>query len=372
VSSFCVAPWVSISTDVNGSIRPCCRYEQPEKQHNYKMPFLKDGNIQDLYNGKEMKALRTAFVEGKLPYECHWCWAEEKAGIKSFRERYNERGYEYDMENPSPQILDLKLSNICNLKCRMCSPQASSLIAKEQGESDEYWIENKIIGTDQEEIFFEKWVPDMKELELTGGEPFFSPENKQMLEKIVDSGHAAHIKLLITTNGMFYIPKLMEKIAAFQEVTFSLSIDDIGPRLEYARGNANWKLISSNLRKIKENYPSFAVNIYRTVNNFNIYHLEELDRFGLEEDINVVNGVLHSPKHLCIQNLPELIKSEILEKYESMNSKSYENIFSFMNTPGRDCLFLFHSETKKLDEKRNESFAKAYAEWAEILLFDEV
>lgn len=372
LNKFCVAPWVSISTDVNGSIRPCCRYEQPEKQQQYKMPWLKDGDIHDLYNGEEMKKLRQAFLDGKMPYECHWCWSEEKAGIESFRERYNAREYNYDLDNPSPQILDLKLSNICNLKCRMCSPQASSLIAKEQGKSNEYWIQNKIIGTEQEKTFFNQWVPNMKELELTGGEPFFSPENKELLTKIVDSGYAKNIKLLITTNGMFYIPELMEKISNFKYVTFSLSIDDLGPRLEYARGNANWNLISKNLKQMKKNYPDFSINIYRTINNYNIYHLDELDRYCLKEDINIVNGVLHDPKHLCIQHLPKIIKQEITEKYESLNSNPYEGILSFMNTPGRDALFSFHTETKRLDNIRNESFVKAFPEWSELLLYDEV
>ena len=190
MSRFCPAPWINISTDVNGSIRPCCRYEQPGGQSKYKMPWMKNGKLDEIYNGPEMQALRDAFKNGIEPNECSWCWKEEAVGIKSFREKYLERNYLYSEDDLIPQIYDLKLSNVCNLKCRMCGPQASSSIAKEENISNEYWLENKIIGTENENVFFNDWLPAMQELELTGGEPFFSPENKQLIERIVDSGHA--------------------------------------------------------------------------------------------------------------------------------------------------------------------------------------
>ena len=69
MSNFCYAPFISISTDVNGSIRPCCRYAQPDKQREYKMPNMKDGRIDKLFNGKEFQMLRQAFRDGKQPVE---------------------------------------------------------------------------------------------------------------------------------------------------------------------------------------------------------------------------------------------------------------------------------------------------------------
>ena len=366
---FCPAPWISISTDCNGSIRPCCRYSQPEKQVMYTMPWMRDGNIHELYNGLEMKKLRQAFLDGKKPYECQWCWTEEDAGTVSFRQKYLEREYKFDMDNPTPQIIDLKLSNVCNLKCRMCVPTASSLIAKEQGVHDDYWTSMKILGTEQEKTFFEDWLPNMKEIELTGGEPFFSPENKKLIEKIVDSGHAEHIKILITTNGMFYIPKLMEKMKSFSHVTISLSVDDIGPRLEYARGNSNWNTIKNNISEMLTNYPDFSINIYRTVNNFNIYHLDELEAYAMNRDINIVNGLLHEPHYLCIKNLSPFIKEEIANRYKSSNLNKYDDILNFMNTTGKDTSYQFYEETQKLDIKRNQQFEKSFPEWSEVLMF---
>ena len=76
-SSFCPAPWYHISTDVNGSIRPCCRYKQPlgsnnDGQEKYKMPWMYTDTLEKHWNGPEFKKLRKAFMNGEKPPECEW------------------------------------------------------------------------------------------------------------------------------------------------------------------------------------------------------------------------------------------------------------------------------------------------------------
>lgn len=365
MSRFCVAPWVNISTDVNGSIRPCCRYEQPSRQKQYKMSWMKDGTLDQLYNSKEMKSLREAFLRGEEPEECNWCWKEESAGVQSFRQHYNKLNLTYELEEPLPQLLDLKLSNVCNLKCRMCGPQASSSIAKEQGRLNPYHISNKIIGTQNEEVFLEKILPQVSYLELTGGEPFFSSENKKLIELVSETDYAKNISLKITTNAMFYVPELMEKMKSFKKVGIALSIDDINERLEYQRNNSNWKQVQDNVFKMMSNYPYFEIVIYRTINNFNIYYLDELDNWAREKNIIVMNGFLHEPKYLNIQYLPNYAKLEVKNKLDP----NYQNVISFMNDCDEQMLLDFHYQTDLLDLKRQQSFKKTFKEWAEILLW---
>ena len=366
MSRFCAAPWISISTDVNGSIRPCCRYEQPERQTKYKMPWMKDGTLDQLYNGPEMKALRHAFLNGEEPEECGWCWNEEAVGVLSFREKYNNTwNLDYDLENPLPQLLDLKLSNICNLKCRMCGPQASSSIAKELNILNPYHLENKIIATDNESIFFEEILPNLKYLELTGGEPFYSPENKKLIKAVASTKYAKNIFLKITTNGMFKDMSLLDSMKNFKRVDIVFSVDDIGPRLEYARGNSSWEIIKNNIFFISKNYQKFNTLIYRTINNFNIYYLDELDTWCIDNQIKVENGLLHEAKYLSIQYLPEFAKEEVVEKFKC----KYKGVLDFMNTNTEHKLTEFHKQTKLLDKLRKEDFKLVFPEWAEILLW---
>lgn len=369
---FCPAPWINISTDVNGSIRPCCRYEQPERQVDYKMPWMHDsGDLTTLYNDEKIEKLRRAFLQGEKPNECNWCWTEEKLGIRSFRQIYIDRKYDIDFEETQqiPKILDLKLSNVCNLKCRMCTSRASSSIAKEENKIEPYHQEFKILHSYKEKDFVDNWLPQILELELTGGEPFFSPENKQIIELAVITGHCSHIDLLITTNAMFYIPNLMEKMKNFKNVRISFSVDDIGPRLEYARSGAKWEIIQKNISNIITNYPEFDAKIYRTVNNFNINHLQELDEWAMNNDVEVINGFLHEDKQLNIQHLPYWIKEKINEKYKSKNS--YQHILDFMNEEKENLLWEFHKEIQRLDIIRNESFKEIHPQWAELLFMND-
>ena len=368
MSRFCSAPWINISTDVNGSIRPCCRYAQPGNQKKYKMPYMKDGTLDVLYNGQEMKNLRKAFLNGEEPEECNWCWREESAGIKSFRMKYNSKfKLDYSNDNPMPQTLEMKLSNVCNLKCRMCSPVASSSIAKEMKVFNPYHVSNKILSTDNESIFFEKILPGVSFIELTGGEPFYSEENRKLIELISDTKYCENIWLYITTNGMFHEPKILEKMKKYKKVTIAFSVDDVGQRLEYARSNSNWETIKKNIFYVRDMFSNFKIFIHRTVNNFNVYYLDELDDWAKRSGVDVFDAFLHEPEYLSIQNLSSLAKNEIELKLDN----KHESVIDFMNDgkPNVETLLSFQKQTKFLDNLRKESFEKIYPEWAEILIY---
>ena len=45
-------------------------------------------------------------------------------------------------------------------------------------EEQRYFKQHKIFNTENESIFFNQWLPNIEEIELTGGEPFISLENK--------------------------------------------------------------------------------------------------------------------------------------------------------------------------------------------------
>ncbi len=392
-NKFCPLPWYNISTDVNGSIRPCCRYAQPhiktteynENQPDFPMPWLQDMTIKEAWNSEQLKALRKAFLEGKKPTECSWCWKEEDNGVESYRQHHLKYKSHY-FENldltidtsPNPRVFDLKLSNVCNLKCRMCSPVASSSIFKEKQSLGElhssqikeysYWLSNKILGTENESDFFD-WLPHIDKIELTGGEPLVSYENNKLIGLISESPYASQIELVLTTNCTYYSPKLVEELSKFKNVKICASIDDLGKRLEYARHGSNWLNIEKNILKYKDT--GFVFNIWATVNNYNIWYLDSLIEYFDNIDIEIVLGVLHEPEPLCIAYLPNYVKDCIVDKYHA-NHKNYEMlkpILSFLNSSIEDKSVSFLNYTRKLDNVRNESFSEVFPEWKNILYY---
>jgi MoaA/NifB/PqqE/SkfB family radical SAM enzyme len=371
MSKFCAAPWFNISTDVNGSIRPCCRYSQPERQVDHIMPNMKNGPIDSLWNSPAMFALRQAFLDGKAPKECNWCWREEEVGVQSFRENYNQiyqTRPDSVIANP-PTHYDLKLSNVCNLKCRMCTPTASSSILKElkaQGDvfkDADYYLSNKIIGTPNEEIFM-SWLPTIEHIELTGGEPFTSNENKLVISMIANSAYAQNITILITTNGTHYNKKIVNDLKKFKQVRISVSVDDLDNRLEYARHGSNWNTIKRNTELLAKD---FHVAIYCTVNNYNIFYLDDLYQYCLDTNINYVRGFLHEPEMLSIKNLHPLIKQRVLEKYQ--HSNSFKDVVDFMMQSGDDLTINMHRSIDSLDKIRGESFEDVFPEWSDVICY---
>ena len=377
-----MAPWAAISTDVNGSIRPCCRFNQPQKQVEHVMPFMTDGTLDELWNSEPLKKLRQAFIDGKTPIECRQCINEEESGLWSYRqemnsflEKYPHQKERYDFtstESPPPFYIDLKLTNVCNLKCRMCSPMASSLIQKEQEKEygfkgDDYWHANKIVNTYNEESF-KRWLPNIDYIVFTGGEPFVGKENRDLIQLIIDEGHASRIDLHFNTNGMVMPQAIINMLLQFKHVNIAFSVDDIDARLNYHRHGADWELIKKNIQKVPLD-KNIRIAIYSTVNNYNVWYVEEAMEEFRKLTPNVSYDFVYEPAFLSPRCLNSFIKEEIIEKYSG--KEDYEKIIKYVKSSGVDRTIEFHDQIRKLDKIRNENFAEIFPEWSEVVMYNE-
>ena len=136
---FCVLPWVSLEASPVGTVRPCCLAEQ-ELTDNAGQKFnLATATFDSIQRSSSMQQLRTQFLAGEQPATCRKCWREERAGRTSKRMHTLDRlkhmlaaETEWTAEAKPLMFLDLKLGNICNLKCRICGSWSSSTFATEE------------------------------------------------------------------------------------------------------------------------------------------------------------------------------------------------------------------------------------------------
>lgn len=386
--NFCMLPWINISTDVNGSIRPCCKFAQPHSDNEYQMPNMKESNLGNLWNDEKIKRLRQAFIDGKRPKECQSCWNEEKAGIPSFRKEFirlknitisDDLDFSSSIVMQPPTTIDLKLNNVCNLKCRICGPQASSTFNKELKQTynvsladSSYWMSNKIVGTENENIF-KQWLGNIQHLEITGGEPFASVENIEILQLCVDNKASDKISLVINTNGTHYREKFISLLENFKQITIIFSIDDIFERFEYQRYPASWNTVQQNLDKfinLSKKNSNIKLGISCTVSNFNVFYLDEfLNWYSYYAgNIFLLFNILHYPLHQSIKYLPDDVKYLLIEKFK--NDKRLVSILNFLS-PGfinDDLKFIkFLSEVKRLDFVRQQKFDHVFQGWENIL-----
>ena len=78
-------------------------------------------------------------LDNKADKNCTWCLHRtiEDDDFFYLRDHYNARLIDEDIDyldanNFDLRFIDLHWSNICNLRCVMCWPQQSSLIAKDE------------------------------------------------------------------------------------------------------------------------------------------------------------------------------------------------------------------------------------------------
>lgn len=381
--TFCTLPWVNLSTDVNGSLRPCCKFAQPEASNEYQLPNMKEGTLDILWNDQRFQALRQAFLDGKKPKECQSCWDEEAAGMPSFRVQWaKDKKINTDdviftpIATQGPRAMDLKLNNVCNLKCRICGPQASSTFLKEYQErfnikieDGSYWLSNKILETANEAVILQ-WAQDLIHLEVTGGEPMASPENIKVLELLINSGRAEHISILLNTNGTLYNKKFLDLLVKFKEITLCISVDDLGERLEYERYPTEWNTVQDNIKKfieLKKQHSNLFLTLCPTVSVFNVYYLPEYLQWSQSMNMFTYFNILHYPPSHSIKNLPDKLKEIVSFRLDKPEFNIVKN-FLHLTADDQNLIKEFINKNTELDNFREQQFKITFGQWGQMIM----
>ena len=353
-------------------------YNSTLKKPNGQEYLIQKDDIDDITNSNEMETIRKRFLAGTQPRGCHRCWMEELSGKKSKRVRDNQK-YQHHIkdnvifaEQQKPRYLDLKLGNICNLKCRICSPQYSSRWITEQKRYDKIdGIQNDYSRLDWPEKSEHFWktiegvMPHLEHLDFTGGEPFMIKEHFALLEKIIDGGYAKNITLHYNSNGtQLPLPALKNIWPNFKYVDVHFSIDGIDKKFEYQRHPAKWQDAISNMSVFKEyQTPTFDLCICHTVNIFNVFYLPEFLDWTKKFGMKVYLNNLHEPKHYNITCLPYGVKLIIKQKLEEYKGINLNNVINFMMSGDNVQHFKqFQHHTTRTDIVRHETFDKVFPE----------
>jgi MoaA/NifB/PqqE/SkfB family radical SAM enzyme len=396
--NFCLYPFSHFQLDPDGRARPCCKYKVGDPTWQKDVPKLPDVDIGELWEQPEFQTLRDQFLRNERPTGCKACWDEEAAGIKSMRLQREEGGQQHPwmtffkhVPRLYPKSLDLKLSNLCNLKCRICTPFLSTQWMKEiidlkvndMGDVKTFTRNSreKFSENPSNEEILKLWAPTIDYLEFYGGEPLMQQEHDKILRIMNEHGKPENTGLYYNTNGTICDEEFFKLWAPFREVIMNFSIDDIGTRFEFQRKNAIWNETLENMVKYKELAAKYNVNmtmrLYTTVGILNVLYLTEFFEFVKQNDMKVLLNLVHYPHHYSIVNLPIKVKDVIKERLLSIDTNGYlaewsptiDNIINFMY--GAECdvelLKTFFHKTRIHDEYRNESFSDTFPELYEML-----
>jgi MoaA/NifB/PqqE/SkfB family radical SAM enzyme len=422
--TFCVYPWLHHQVTPQGHFNYCCipmHTDIRDAEGGRPLNVLDDG-LMTSWNSQEMQQIRQQMLSGKKVKGCQKCYFQEGIGKKSHRQMYNEEWMnkigieniknivdrsvenEFIVDQP-PIYLDLRLGNLCNLKCRMCNPRNSTQIAKEWSELDtssagEYSRFWQPYGMDNQEIkeWFnqpEFWsqldalIPNLRKVYMTGGEPSLIQGNQVFLQQCVSMGFAKNIELFFNLNMTRLSEEFVNLLPQFEWVGINASLDGHGIVNEYIRSPSKWSVIQENFERLSRlSGFNFELGISTVVQVYNILDLTDL--FDFAEEISAQFGIIvhfdlmfcMNPLFLDVKILPSNIKLEAIRRLQSFASRSMifrrgerrdqslingvQSLIKLLQEhqdfeePDKINDFLVY--TKTLDQKRRQSFRESLPE----------
>lgn len=323
-------------TIFSDGIAPCCVIK------SYKKPLSEIGN----------RNVFDDLITGKPPIECEECIIAESRNLQSYRQLLNKMVEPYE----GLQIIDIRNSNLCNLKCRTCNPDASSQWAKEN--SNVIPITQSLPLEKYYDVFL---TPQANSFYFTGGEPFLIQNHWTMLEKLIELGYSKNIILKYNTNltVLKYKDKDIKHLwEQFKQVTIMCSLDATSERFNYIRSGGNWHEVEKNLIEILS-YKNVLVKIAYTVSILNIWNMSDDLTYFKSLNIPADISILNNPDILSVNCIPDELKNTAIESLmlckELISNADYNALQNMiLNNNSKHLFKSTMSHILYLDKIRNE------------------
>jgi sulfatase maturation enzyme AslB (radical SAM superfamily) len=278
--SICINPWVLMHDGQSGYTNLCGRNWDRIKKRK---------DIVDWKNDPEYDEIRKKMLSGEKLSGCKGCYNFEKKGIRDMRwtdsfdwiTRLKIKSLEDLKKFKNPVYFEVRPSNKCNLKCRMCSPRYSHLIDTETKNINDKKFQmladhhnnGEIVNTPSFNLVN---LETMIRLYIAGGEPTVMPEVYQFLRNCIKQ-KKTNFELNINTNAVKISEPLFDLFKKFSKLWFTCSVDGTPKVTEYIRwGTKSLKQIE-NIHRLKKN--GAGIHFISVISIYNVHEIGELMQF---------------------------------------------------------------------------------------------
>ena len=238
--------------DFRLKILPCCMYKPNQYYHT----------LEEYYASDEIQQLQSA---QSWPIGCGACQQQESQGQTSWRQHANAA-----LSNIVGIRYELMPSNVCNLKCVMCSPPYSTALAKERHvigiETIDLSREN---NTAQQQLEMLSQVNNIESMSVIGGEFFLTKGNLEIMDFVI----ARQVPLRIVTNATVILDSHLERLRQIKDLELQISIDGYREGYEIMRYPATWDNFSKNTTRLINDLPNARINFHFVVQVLNLQQL---------------------------------------------------------------------------------------------------
>jgi len=357
-TTFCLAPWVSTCVTSSGKLAPCCNWSETS-----------DTDFRDFdswINSDYLQDVRKRMYQGEKISQCDVCWKDESVGKQSLRKIYNLEFARFSDRNhidknwqvkDSVCALDLKLGNLCNLKCVMCNPSSSSQLLTEYKANDtkfnsltNYSVNflNKDFSwplTDDFKQFLGKFQNQIKWIKFTGGEPTIIPHVLDVLDEI-DCTNGVTVSF--TTNATKLDQKFVDKIKKFSQVWLSVSLEGIEEHNDQIRFLSHWAEIEQNILSVY-NLPNVYFSVSHVLQCFSVRTLIPLLQWCEKYQIPLRILKLSKPEYLSLDTVDANVINKFADRLKELNLTTNQNILQQVLT-----YLQGHTYSENLEQQRHE------------------
>ena len=383
----CTHLWDHLYIGTDRNVLPCCVAD-----HRYPIGNIDTQDINDILDSDNAQNIRQWMVDGYRTKACSLCYKNEDNNIKSLRRAFQPKS----SKRKKITYLDIRLNNICNFKCRMCSEYFSSSI---QQETTEMFGKDAVLGYEKinlnsinqktRQSNLKKLLPyvtaDLEKIYFAGGEPLITEEHYSILDQLIAINNV-DIKMSYNTNLSKLSYKrynIFDYWKQFSNVLVGASIDASGLVAEYMRHGTVWQDILDNINAIKTQAPHVNLTITSTVSWLTLENLVELQTQWLDSSMftcdQLLISILTDPLYFSVTTLPKSYKQSMTDKInkhieylgQCQLAQQWTELRDFMNnTHTEHELIEFSKRNVMLDQHRNESFNQLFPQFQDLLLVD--
>lgn len=330
--AFCMKPWMHLFISQYGTVAPCCL--APWDEGNA-LGNIREHSVREIWNGEKMREFRLKMLRDEQDSRCSQCYQNESVGLRSARLTTNfmyaekldwalHTAPDGSSAEAQPIDWDIRFSNLCNFKCRICGHHSSS-----------QWYEDaKALGlvAHDEKLHrgtgdFERMIrqlefviPHVEEIYFAGGEPLIMEEHYLLLRMLLEKKRT-DVRLRYATNFSQTTYKgqdVFELWKQFDDVYVYASFDGSGRRGELQRHGQSWEMATAHRKRMLQACPEVGFLITSTISVLNLLHLPDFHREWTEQGLITIEQfmphLLVSPPEYNIRVLPPALKRKAEEK----------------------------------------------------------
>lgn len=367
----CPLPFIGVHYSSGNGIGPCC----------LNTTISEAVTVEEYFKNPTLLKLRDDMLANRRNSICDKCYKWEDLNIFSQRSFWmNQYANNNFSVETSPHVFEVRISNMCNCKCRLCDETYSSSHAAELVKFNPLIGRSSVVriaGPTEDFVLNEikKYAKDLKIISFSGGEPLLQWQHWAILDHLIENNYDPELQYYSNATILTHKNQhIVDKWKHFSKIIYKVSLDAVDAAAGYWRHGQNFNTYFENI-KLVSTMPNVQLQFVLTLAWPNVFNIEKagLRMREIKPQYKIcINMVYH--RFFTLQLLPLDYKLKVknyLQEVHDRNPTLIEGgvlrLIDYMFAEDKsDQMGNAIAYLKKVDEWRSEIFMDAFPEYEEL------